>query len=71
MSLKEELIYDLVFSEECHYILDLSKYVDNIYEYEYLMDEIKIVLKKSKITIVKSTVKVDSKTAIWELKLRK
>lgn len=71
MNPKEELIYDLVFSEECQFILDLSKYVDNIYEYEYFMDEIKIVLKKSKITIIKSTVKVDSKTAIWELKLRK
>jgi hypothetical protein len=71
MNLKDSLIYDLIFSDEASYKIDLSKYVDNIFDYEYFIDEIKIILKKSKITIVKSTVKIDSKTAIWELKLRK
>jgi hypothetical protein len=68
---KNDLIYDLIFSTESLFIIDLSDYVDDIYLYDDFVDEIKIILKKSKITVAKSTIKVDSRTAIWELKVKK
>lgn len=68
---KDELIYDLIFSEKWNYSIDISDYIKNIYEYESFVDEIKEILKKSKVKIMKSALVVDSKTAIWELKVKK
>jgi hypothetical protein len=68
---KDELIYDLIFSETVVYRIDIAEYLDDIYKYEEFVTEIKKVLKKSKVGIVKSSVLVDSKTAIWELKVKK
>jgi len=68
---KDELIYDLIFSDETIYKIDISEYVDDIYNYDDFVESIKFVMKKSKVTIVKSSIKVDSKTAMWELKVKK
>jgi hypothetical protein len=68
---KNDLIYDLIFSTESLFLIDLSDYVEDIYLYDDFVDEIKIILKKSKVTVAKSTIKIDSKTAIWELKVKK
>ena len=71
MKAKDDLIYDLIFSENTVYRIDISEYVEDIYSYEDFVSDIKRVLKKSKVTIVKSSVLVDSKTATWELKVKK
>ncbi len=71
MKTKDDLIYDLIFSDETIYIINLSEYVSDIYSYEDFVDDVKLVMKKSKVTIIKSTIKVDSKTATWELKVKK
>ena len=71
MKTKDQLIYDLIFSDETIYKVDLSEYVDDIYNYDDFVESIKFVMKKSKVTIVKSSIKVDSKTAMWELKVKK
>ena len=71
MKTKDELIYDLIFSETTSYRIDIAEYLYDIYKYEEFVSEIKKVLKKSKVNIVKSSVLVDSKTAIWELKVKK
>jgi hypothetical protein len=68
---KNELIYDLIFSEKFDYEIDMANYIEDIYKYEYFVTEIKKVLKKSKVKIIKSEVKLDSKTAIWQLKVNK
>jgi hypothetical protein len=68
---KDELIYDLIFSDVTSYRIDIAEYLDDIYGYEEFVAEIKRILKKSKVNIVKSSVLVDSKTAIWELKVKK
>jgi hypothetical protein len=68
---KEDLIYDLIFSDETIYKINLSDYVDDIYNYEDFVESIKLIMKKSKVAVIKSTIKVDSKTAIWELKVKK
>lgn len=71
MKAKDELIYDLIFSDVTSYRIDIAEYLDDIYKYEEFVADIKKVLKKSKVNIVKSSVLVDSKTAIWELKVKK
>jgi hypothetical protein len=68
---KNELIYGLIFSEKLEYKIDIGDYVDDIYQYDYFVDDIKIILKKSKVKIVKSVVEIDSKTAVWRLKVKK
>jgi hypothetical protein len=68
---KDDLIYDLIFSEKEKYLIDISDYIEDIYKYGDFILEIKSVLKKSKVKIIKSEVKTDPKTAIWELKVSK
>jgi hypothetical protein len=68
---RRDLIYDLIFSEKTVYSIDISEYIKDIYRYDEFVSEIKAVLRKSKVTILKSSVMVDSKTATWELKVKK
>jgi hypothetical protein len=68
---KEELIYDLIFSEKFEFKIDIAEYVEDIYQYDDFIEEMKIILKKSKVKVLKSVVTVDSKTAIWTLKVKK
>jgi len=68
---KDNLIYDLIFSENIDYKIDVSDYINDIYQYEAFISDIKKILKKSKVSIVNNNVKLDSKTVIWSLKVRK
>ena len=67
----DDLIYDLIFSEETKYKLDISDYIVDIYKYDKFIDNIKDVLKKSKVSIIKDKVIVDSNSVIWEIKVKK
>ncbi len=71
MKKTDDLIYDLIFSDETYYLLDISNYIKDIYQYDTFISDIREVLKKSKVKIIKSDVKLDSKTVIWELKVKK
>lgn len=71
MKNRDDLLYDLIFSEETYYKIDISEYIENIYEYENFISDIKKILKKSKVSIIKSSILLDSRTAIWELKVKK
>lgn len=68
---KDDLIYVLIFGEEEEFKIDVSKFIDDIYQYDEFMIDIKLVLKKSKVGIIKSQISLDSKTAIWHLKVKK
>jgi len=68
---KEKLIYDLIFGEETEFIIDVGNYVENLYKYDDFIDEIKEVLRKSKVSILSNSIDVDSKTVTWKLKVRK
>lgn len=68
---KNKLIYELIFDEKTLFNIDLSEYVEDIYEYEDFVSDIKAILKKSNVKIKKSIVNIDSKTAMWELKVNK
>jgi hypothetical protein len=68
---KDNLIYNLIFSNTEHFNIDIANYINDIYQYESFISEIKKILKKSKVKIVSSNVIVDSKTVTWELKVIK
>jgi hypothetical protein len=67
----DDLIYDLIFNESTEFKIDIADYIEDIYQYEDFVADMKGVLKKSKVKIVKSSVDIDSKTAIWNLKVKK
>ena len=68
---RDDLIYDLIFSEQVDFDINISEYIDNIYKYETFIKEIKEILKKSKVSIVKEGVDLNPTTAIWILKVKK
>ena len=68
---RDNLIYDLIFSECVDFEINISEYIDNIYKYETFIKEIKEILKKSKVSIVKEGVELNPMTAIWTLKVKK
>lgn len=68
---EENLIHDLIFSEETNYKIDLKDYVQSdIYDYEWFFDKIKNILKKSQIEIEYYKISAND-TIILELKLKK
>lgn len=71
MNLKDLLIYDLIFSDNTEYVINIGNYIPNVYKYDIFIDELKGILKKSKIQIVSNSIDVDSKTVIWKLKVKK
>ena len=71
MKKDDDLIYSLIFSEQESFIIDISDYITDIYQYTEFVSMIKNVLKKSKVKISKSNIAMDSKTVLWELKVKK
>jgi len=71
MKQKDDLIYNLIFSESNDFIIDVGQYITDIYKYDEFVDEIKEILKKSKVSIISNSLDVDSKTVTWRLKVRK
>lgn len=71
MKYESDLIYELIFSEKTNFDIDVSEYISDIYQYKEFVSEMRSVLRKSKVKILKSSIIVDSKTVIWELKVKK
>lgn len=68
---KEDLIYDLIFSETVEYKINISDYIEDIYKYEGFISEIKSILKKSGVKILNEGVDLGAKNTIWNLKVKK
>ena len=71
MKKKDELIYDLIFSEDEDFVIDVGAYIPDIYKYDEFVDEIREILRKSKVSIINNSLDVDSKTVTWKLKVRR
>jgi hypothetical protein len=71
MKNKDELVYNLIFSDNVQFIIDIGEYITDIYKYDDFVDEIKQILHKSKVVLVSNSIDVDSKTVIWKLKVKK
>ena len=68
---KEKLIYDLIFSENSDYNINISEYIEDIYKYDKIIEDIKNVLRKSKVSIVKEKIDLETENVIWNLKVKK
>ena len=44
---RDNLIYDLIFSERVDFEINISEYIDNVYKYETFIKEIKKSIKQS------------------------
>lgn len=71
MKKKDDLIYDLIFSEDEDFVIDVGVYIPDIYKYDEFVDEIRKILRKSKVSIITNSLDVDSKTVTWKLKVRR
>ena len=68
---KDDLLYLLIFSEQEEFKIDISDYIENIYDHKDFLSEIRGILKKSKVTITNSDLILDSKTATWKIKVKR
>ena len=68
---KDDIIYDLIFSEKNEYTINIAYYIKDIYQYDEFIDEIKDILLKSKVMVIKSRIEVDSNDILWKLKVKK
>jgi protein associated with RNAse G/E len=68
---KDKLIYDLIFSDGENFQIDVGEYIDDIYKYDEFIDDIKNILRKSKVSIIKNSIDFNSKGVRWNLKVRK
>ena len=68
---KEELIYDLIFGDKKEFTIDIGEFVEDINKYDEFVDELKDILRKSKVSIIQNSIDVDSKTVTWKLKVKK
>lgn len=71
MKNKEELIYDLIFSDKTSYEINVAEYIVDIYKYDYFIADIKKILKKSKVSILSDKIDLDPKKVIWKIKVKK
>lgn len=67
----DELIYELIFSDNTNFVIDLSDYVEDVYNYSDFVSRIKKILKKSKVEVLRSTIKQNTGKVHWELKVKK
>lgn len=68
---KEKLIYDLIFSENNSYEIEVSDYIEDIYKYDHFIDDVKDILKKSKVKIIREKVIINTNSIVWKLKVKK
>jgi hypothetical protein len=68
---KEKLIYDLIFSENSDYNINISEYIEDIYKYDKFIEDIKGVLRKSKVSVIKEKIDLETENVIWNLKVKK
>ncbi len=71
MKEKDSLIYDLIFSEKTEFKINVADYVQDIYKYEDFINEIRLILKKSKVTIHSTQVLITDVSVVWQLKVSK
>jgi hypothetical protein len=67
----EELIYDLIFSENLDYNINVAEYIEDIYKYDKFIEDIKNVLRKSRVSVISEKIDLATEKVIWNLKVKK
>lgn len=68
---KDELIYDLIFSDTTEYEIHVEDYITDIYKYDRFIDGVKDILRKSRVDIVKEKISVEASAVIWRITVSK
>jgi hypothetical protein len=71
MKQKDDLIYELIFSENKTFSIIVSDYIEDIYTYDAFIDNIKTILIKSKVLVVKEKIEVSINQVKWNLKVKR
>ncbi len=71
MKNRDELIYDLIFSDTLEYEIHIEEYINDIYKYDRFIDETKEILRKSKVDILKEKISVETTSVVWKIKVSK
>lgn len=71
MEQKDDLVYKLIFSDQLDFSILVSDYIREIYKYEDFIIEMKDILRKSKVLIIKETVEVTFEYVRWNVKVKK
>lgn len=71
MKNKDDLFYDLIFGEKQEYTINISDYLEELYKYDRFIDEVKSILKKSKVLVIKEKLELSENGPIWILKVKK
>lgn len=68
----DDLIFELIFSDETIHKIDISEYLkDELYTYKTFIKNIKNILRISKVTMVDERISVDIDAIIWEFRTKK
>lgn len=68
---KDVLIYDLLFSDNIEYTIYINDYIEDIYRYDRFILEMKKILKKSMVFIIKEKLKNTPDKVIWKIKVKR
>lgn len=68
---RDKLIFDLIFSDIEEFDINIGDYIYDIYKYDEFISDLKDVLRKSKVSVIKNSIDVNSKGVKWKLKVRK
>lgn len=68
---KEELIYEIIFSKQTDFEIKVSEWIEDIYKYDRFISEIKEIMKKSKVSIVKEKIDLDDELVLWTFKVKR
>lgn len=68
---KDDLIYDLLFSDNIEYTIYINDYIEDIYRYDRFILDMKKILKKSMVFIIKEKLKNTPDKVIWKIKVKR
>lgn len=72
MSKKDELLVDLIFGKKNDFTINISEYLtEDFYKYDRFIDEIKMILKKSRVFIIIENLQLTKEGPIWTIKVKK
>jgi hypothetical protein len=69
MKQTDDLIYELIFSESKDFEIIVSDYIVDIWAYDKFITQIKAILNKSKVFVVKESVAILTDKVKWTLKV--
>jgi hypothetical protein len=68
---RDKLIYQLIFSKKEDFTITISNFIKDVYNYTTFIKEIKDILKRAEVVIVKESIDINIKDVKWIIKVKK